>query len=189
MININDITSQEYQFFYSLMSSSKKKQVDGFRFEEDKKRTVAGEMLARELIADFCGVDIESILFYANEFGKPFAKSIDVEFNISHSGDKVICAVSNAPVGVDIEERRSVTDYVIKLVCTAEESDYVLANNISEEEKNNRFYEIWTFKEAYFKCMGTGITDFHSVNYFDKKHSTHLKRFAVDNYAVCIYCK
>ena len=48
------------------------------------------------------------------------------------------------------------------------EEEYI-AYGKDEEEKNIRLIEIWTFKEAYFKYMGTGITDFLSVDFFDEK--------------------
>lgn len=72
-----------------------------------------------------------------------------------------MCAVSNSPIGLDIEEIKPVDISVIKRVCNNDELKYALQDN-----SYKRFFEIWTFKEAYFKCIGTEITDFSSVNYF-----------------------
>ena len=116
--DIRDLTVPEYNKWYSLMSTDKQQRVDRFRFVDDKKRTVAGEMLARKAIAEWCIVAPESIVFSIREHGKPYAVDLDVEFNISHSGDMVVCAVDDKPVGIDIEKIRPIDLTVAKRICT-----------------------------------------------------------------------
>lgn len=170
--DIRNLSDVKYCKWYSLMSEEKQRRVDRFRFENDKKRTIVGEMLARKTISEWCNVEPESIVFSTKEYGKPYAKNLSVEFNISHSDNMVLCAVSDVPVGVDIEKIRPVDISVIKRVCNNDELEYVLQDN-----SYKRFFEIWTFKEAYFKCIGTGITNFSSVNYFHCKKKTLKKNF------------
>lgn len=158
--NIQKLSSQEYDKWYELMDAEKKARVDKFRFVEDKKRTVVGEMLARTAIAKWCQVPAESVVFGKNNYGKPFAKDLAVEFNVSHSGDMVVCAVSDRPVGIDVEQIRPMRDSVAKRICSQEELDYWSDTSADEAERLNRFFEIWTAKEAYCKCIGTGIQDF-----------------------------
>lgn len=163
--DIRELTETEYQKWYSLMSAEKKARVDRFRQPDDKKRTVAGEMLARKAIAQWCGVEAESIKFDTAEHGKPFAVGLDVEINISHSGNMVVCAVSDQPVGIDIELIRPVDLRTAKHFCTPEDLEYLFGHTPSEEEfiKTeeeailHRFFQIWTVKEAYCKWSGIGI--------------------------------
>ena len=61
------------------------------------------------------------------------------------------------------------------------EKEYVL-NGKTDDEKTTRLIEIWTFKEAYFKYMGTGITDFLGVDYFDEKI---IRKKTVTNEYIC----
>lgn len=186
IVNINQISKQEYRRFFSMMSAEKQKRVNQFRFEKDKKRSVAGEILARRMIAACCPVREEEIIFTENAGGKPFAKDLPIEYNISHSGELVVCAVSDSPIGVDIEKMRNIPDTVIRRVCTQREQAYVSEQALDAVQAQKRFFEIWTFKEAYFKCMGTGITDFHSICFFDCPDTlTHESRF-LDDYALCI---
>ena len=163
--DIRDLSQDGYEKWYSLMSVDKKQRVDRFRFADDKKRTVAGEMLARKAIAGWCHVSEEEILFDKLEYGKPFAIGLDVEFNISHSGDLVVCAVDDKPVGIDVEQIRPMDFEVIKRICMEDEIAYILEDNlrndifckITDYLVLTRFFEAWTLKEAYGKLMGIGI--------------------------------
>lgn len=123
--DIKNFTDDEYCKWYSLMSEDKQHHVDRFRFLDDKKCTVAGEMLARQAIDEWCAIQQNSIEFAVGEQGKPYALGLDVEFNISHSGDMVVCAVDNHPVGIDIEKIRPIDLSITKHNCTDEQLLYL----------------------------------------------------------------
>ena len=163
--DIRDLTDAEYNKWYSLMSVDKQQRVDRFCFGDDKKRTVAGEMLARKVISEWCGVTPESISFGAKKHGKLYVKDLDVEFNISHSGDMVVCAIDNKPIGIDIEQIRPIDLTVVKHICTDEELVYLFGHTPAYQDFTyttdtkilTRCFELWTAKEAYGKCTGEGI--------------------------------
>ena len=165
--DIRNLTPSEYAKWYSLMNKDKQVRVDRFRFEDDKKRTIAGEMLARKAIAEWCDVSAESIVFEKTETGKPYAKGLPVEFNISHAGDMVVCAVDDKPVGIDVEKIRPIDLKVAKRICTDEELSYLFGHIPTEQDFTyttdteilTRFFKLWTAKEAYGKCLGVGIRD------------------------------
>jgi 4'-phosphopantetheinyl transferase len=93
------------------------------------------------------------------ERGKPFlADHPDLHFNLSHSAGKaalVIC--EGRRVGVDIEDatRERRYDAFSKRFFAREERDWLMASQSSEMK--DRFYRIWTNKEAYVKALGTGF--------------------------------
>lgn len=188
--DIRDLTVPEYNKWYSLMSTDKQQRVDRFRFVDDKKRTVAGEMLARKAIAEWCIVAPEGIVFSIKEHGKPYAKDWAVEFNISHSGDMVVCAVDDKPVGIDIEQVRPIDLTVAKRICSDEELLYLFGHTPVEQDFSyttnteilTRFFEIWTKKEAYGKCIGNGIcfADLYTIEY---------SKFFLGNGYVIAICK
>ena len=172
------------------MSEDKQCRVDRFCFMEDKKRTVVGEMLARKAISEWCNVTPESIIFGIKEHGKPYAKDLTVEFNISHSGNIVVCAVNGKQIGIDIEQIRPIDITVAKRICTDEELLYLFAHIPIEEyfiytidsEILTRFFELWTTKEAYGKCMGNGLEKIKV-----KINKEFVKTIFFDNYVVSIY--
>ncbi len=133
-------------------------------------------MLARKAIAKWCGVDAESIVFAQKEHGKPYAVDISVEFNISHSGNMVVCVVDDKPVGIDVEQIRPIDLTVAKRICTDEELRYLFGHTPTEGEFTyttdiavlTRFFEMWTAKEAYVKCMGTGVADLKTARFYSE---------------------
>lgn len=161
LCEIKDFSDYEYKCCYNSMSESRKNKVDRLRNVEDKKSTILGEMLVK----NHFGWD--SVIEY-DEKGKPYLKNKEGFFSISHSKGLVLVSVSQTPVGVDLEKIRPVNFRIIKKVCNDKEKEYIL-NGKDENEKKLRLLEIWTFKEAYFKYLGTGITNFLSVDYFDDK--------------------
>ena len=163
--NIHDLSDEYYAFYYSLMSDEKKQKVNRFRCEDDKKRSVIGEMLARKAISEWCNVAEESIVFNIGEYGKPYTKDLNVEFNISHSADIVVCVVDDNPVGVDVEKIRPINFNIAKQIFNIEEIRYIFEcipqievyNDYQNDAVLKRFFEIWTKKEAYGKLIGTGL--------------------------------
>lgn len=91
---------------------------------------------------------VEPLVIEKNENGKPdFTKSC--HFNISHSKDYWICAISYDEVGCDIQK--------------IENKDYQkIANKVFVEEVSdiNQFYQVWSAKEAYSKLTSLGLSDF-----------------------------
>lgn len=150
--SICDLTESEYEKWFSLMSDAKKARVSRLK-PDDKLRTVAGEMLARLGIAEWCGIAPEEIRFSSDEKGKPYAENLDVHFNISHSGEYVVCAVASSPIGIDIEKIRDINLKILERICSKRELLY-----FSEEPKLNQFFEMWTAKEAQAKLLGDGIS-------------------------------
>lgn len=188
--NIRDLSDEKYIHYYSLMSEEKKRRVDRFRFKDDKKRTVVGEMLARQAISEWCGVSEESIVFEIAEHGKPYAKDLDIEFNISHSADMVVCAVDDNPVGVDIEKIRAVDLNTAKRIFSEEEIRYIFECIPDVEDYNHylndavlqRFFELWTKIEAYGKLVGMGV-------FAETNATAAFKTWMENGYYIAIFIK
>jgi len=87
--------------------------------------------------------------------GKPYLKEYPFYFNLSHSGDYVLCAVSSQEIGVDIQQHRAGgMERLAQRFFSAEE---VRAMENRGEGKEAFFYRLWARKEAYGKLTGEGI--------------------------------
>ena len=84
---------------------------------------------------------------------KPFIRNAPF-FNISHSGDIVVCAISKTyDIGIDIEKIKPINIDTFTKILSKGDLNYI------EKSPNplNTFFEIWTKKEAILKSLGTGI--------------------------------
>ena len=155
-----------------MMSLEKQNKVKKFKNEKDQRLTVAGEMLARKLLSGCSHISQEQIVFEIGEHGKPYAFGC-AEFNISHSGDMVVCCVSDKCIGIDIEMIKPLNSSIIRKLCSESDKRYIYGEDCLNEtnefsnEQLYRFYEVWTAKEAYFKCIGTGIKNLKSISFKD----------------------
>lgn len=189
---ISSITNDEYTYYYSLMDFKKQKRVTTYKNNKDKKRTLAGEMLARQMISTYCNVAPEEISFEYGLYGKPNAKYLDVEFNISHSDEMAVCAISDNPIGIDVEMIRPIGTNILRKLCTDVDLEYIfgngtITNNLPsdfDEQQLHRFYEVWTAKEAYFKCVGIGIKNLKSIS-MDELVGNR-KMYQIENYIITI---
>ena len=126
-------------------------------FTELENAKTHSEEFARCVLGKNLNVDGESILIYRNEFGKPFLKDHPyIHFNISHTKGAIVCAVSDKPVGVDIERVKRFNKCIVERFFTQNEQNYIFASN---ENVAERFIEIWTKKEAYVKWVGKGMQE------------------------------
>ncbi len=91
-----------------------------------------------------------------DKFGKPYFENAKIHFNISHSGNFVVMAVSNYNIGVDVQRMKLVRNRVAEKNFLPKECEYI--NELEDDQvKQQRFCEIWTIKEAYLKHQGIGL--------------------------------
>ncbi|WLP66433.1 4'-phosphopantetheinyl transferase superfamily protein [Bacillus thuringiensis] len=123
----------------------------------DINRTLIGDLLIRSLICQKYKINNEEIRFIYNEYGKPFVENFsDFHFNLSHSGEWVVCTTANFNVGIDIEKISEIEALKLANEFFSEEEFYDISN-INSDEQINYFYDLWTLKESYIKTIGKGL--------------------------------
>ncbi len=125
--------------------------------KNDKKRRqfILGKFLLREAVIDnslsLCM--LKSIEL--NEFGKPYFTDSNIHFNISHSSDLVVCAISkDMIVGIDIEERRVINIGYFHSCFSRKELEEIYESG----DIYSGFFRYWTIKESILKATGTGLS-------------------------------
>ena len=149
-VNIRNTKTNQITDWFEQMSDERKNAVNRMAIEQKRKLRIAADALSRTAISDYCGISPEDIVFEYNKNGKPYTKDLPVFFNISHSGDYAVCAVSDCEIGIDIEKIKPYNMRAAEKFATEAEKEYICSCK-------NGFFEIWTIKEAYFKCIGTGL--------------------------------
>lgn len=121
---------------------------------DDRRRAASSHKLLRIGLDTFAGRRVSLDSWTETERGKPFlAKEPGLHFSIAHSGEMVLCAIADSPVGADIEALRPVSPALLhKFACPGEldalETEGFRAENI---------LSLWTRKESYGKFLGVGI--------------------------------
>jgi 4'-phosphopantetheinyl transferase len=124
----------------------------------ERRRSLIARCMLHVVLEREWGVPCRDIQLGYGRFGKPLLLGRDaIRFNLSHSGEWVCCAVSESEVGVDIQ--RMERDYlgISKRFFTQQEHEYIMSAPQAESQAD-RFYEIWSCKEAYVKAIGVGLT-------------------------------
>ena len=142
LLDIRELRPKAEELLRGLPEELRKKALR-YRKEDDQLRSIGSSFL---LLKAAKGREI----LYSPE-GKPFTDSENY-FSISHSGDYVVLAEANSPIGVDIER---VTDIGInedlKNIALTEKEKFWVKDSLL------RFFVIWTRKESLIKCEGSGF--------------------------------
>ena len=143
---------EDFRSYFKYLSSKKKTQIEKYYFDKDKLRCFFSHMLLHYGTKKLTGIIIDKLDFNYNKFGKPELNiGHNIYFNISHSGDWVVCAFSNDDVGVDVEIIKNVDFKIVDRYFSKEE--IYEFNTLSEEEKKERFFDYWTLKESFIKNL------------------------------------
>lgn len=155
-----------FEHLLNFVDDAKQERIKRFRLWEDAHRTLYADLLSRHIIMNTLDVDNRDIFFSTNPYNKPFLNRFDhFHFNCAHSGEWIVCATDHSPIGVDIEEIKSIHLDISERFFSVEEHRVLeLKNNL---DRLSFFYTLWTLKESYLKAVGKGL--YQSLNSFTIK--------------------
>jgi 4'-phosphopantetheinyl transferase len=137
---------------------------------EVKMEFLATRALARTTLAAYTGIPPSVLKFIVSAHGRPklahYGLANQLDFNISHSKGAVVIAVTNGPaVGVDVEaldRELNLDDLLSAGIFSDQEKRWIL-----QQEREKRFLQLWTLKEAWAKARGYGLSDRVGDAHFD----------------------
>ena len=135
------------------VSPQRKEKALRYRHEAGQRQSVAVYLLLKKALEQEYGItgDLE---FGFQEQGKPFLLQYpEIHFSLSHCKVAVACAVSDHPVGIDIEHIRPYHPDLGAYVLNEEDLRQVERS----ERPDVEFIKRWTQKESYLKLTGEGI--------------------------------
>jgi 4'-phosphopantetheinyl transferase len=131
------------------------------RFARDRRRFVIAHAATRAILGAYLGAAPQAVAIAADRRGKPRLDPARhpraPRFNLAHSEDLALVAVSAREVGVDVEaERRSLDAEALvrRYFSPAENESYF---TLPPEARRAAFVAAWTAKEAYLKGCGDGL--------------------------------
>lgn len=147
-MNVSELDFNEIQ---DSVSKERIKKASRYVHEKDKKLSIGAEILLNHALGE---IGVFDPVFDTDGYGKPYLKNYEsIYFNLSHSEKYVACAVSDSPVGVDIEYIHDIDLNLAKHYFYGNEYDYVLDNSNTKKA----FFELWVLKESYMKMTGLGF--------------------------------
>ncbi len=161
MINIfftsftNPLEQSLFSAYLSVLSPELKEKNSRYVRWQNRHSHLFGKLLLMEALKTY-GIE-KDIWNYVecNSYHRPYLTLKEYDFNISHSGNYVTCAIGkNIRLGIDIEENKKVNFEHFQMVMTPSQWDII--NNANYPLKE--FYKYWTIKESVIKADGRGFT-------------------------------
>ena len=144
LLNIRELLPQR-DAALALLSDERRARVLAMNNEEEALRSMGAGLLLRRYVGDGP--------FARGEFGKPYLPG-GPPFSLSHGGDLAVLAVGEegTELGVDVESlARPWREAVARRLFTTEEQTWL-------QNSGERFFRLWTRKEAVLKCRGSGLS-------------------------------
>jgi 4'-phosphopantetheinyl transferase len=156
-------SQSEFDRIQSMLSDDERRRAGEFMLVPPRRRFVIARAAMRALLGQYLGRPPEAIQFITGVQGKPQLsgehKDADLRFNVAHSGDLALLAVTRGcDVGVDVERLRTVdhSTQIAGRYFHPSERDAILA--APPPARDEAFLGCWTLKEAALKAVGCGIT-------------------------------
>ncbi len=151
-----------------LLSDAERVRADRFHRAEHSHRFTIAHGVLRSILAGYVGVQASELSFRMGVHGKPSldAHGETVDFNLSHSGNVALVAVTRGrAIGVDVEEWDDRVQYLDVAERFFSPAERVHLRALDRGSVAHGFFSAWSRKEAYLKATGAGITQ--GLHHFD----------------------
>jgi 4'-phosphopantetheinyl transferase len=133
-----------------------------------KVRFMVGRGMRRKMLSDATGIPALHLRFTESGEGKPAAvNAVGWDFNLSHAGDYVACAVARGAVGIDVEQIRPVREMESIVSRYYHPDEAVVWRALPPSLREEAFFVLWSAREASMKCVGFGLARGLSVTRVD----------------------
>lgn len=149
---IAGVTELDIESCLGAVSPQRREKTLRLKNDGDKRRSLGAELLLKKA-AGRCG-------YALTENGKPFFPDNEAYFSLAHCGDYALCAVSDRPVGADIELARGNVLRLAERFFLPDEAALVQSAQCPEDE----FCRLWTLKESYIKAADLRLGDVRSFS-------------------------
>ena len=158
-------------FADTLLNEAEHKRANSYYQQKDRERFIVSRVALRQLLGQYTGLQPQDIAFTIGPNKKPFIQNAanPIHYNVSHSGDKILIAISDHEVGIDVEHIQLDFDYeeIIPTCFSTAEATYIRTS----PDPRHTFYRLWTRKEALLKGTAKGVDDdLVSIPCLDGKH-------------------
>jgi 4'-phosphopantetheinyl transferase len=142
----------------AVLAEDERARADRLPCERERERFTVARAFLRGVLARHLGVRADRVPLRLQRAGKPELPGSRLRFNLSHSRDRAVVALTlGCEIGVDLEALRPVQDAcaVAERYFTPREAARL--RSVREADRDAAFLRCWTRKEAYVKGVGGGL--------------------------------
>jgi 4'-phosphopantetheinyl transferase len=145
----------------ALVSYEERQRAGAYHFRRDRIRYLAVRSVLRDLLARYLGMKPAEVPLILEVEGKPQIAPPNLAgifFNLTHTDRfSLIALTCQAAIGVDLEAvvPQSGNEELARHILS--ERELAIYDALPEHLKLDRFYMLWTMKEAVLKAFGTGF--------------------------------
>ena len=182
MVYLNDhVDALDLDLALTRVSAQRREQALKFRHENGRRLSLAVYLLLMDGLRDEYGIQTPPLFDYTAE-GKPFILGRpDIHFSFSHSGNVALCALSDQPVGADVEVPRKITPSLVSYTMNDLEQEQIYAS----ADPAMQFLYFWTRKEALLNLTGAGIRNDMKI-VLSEAEKYHFETIKTNNYLFSI---
>lgn len=148
--------------FLNFLPKNRQEKLNKLKRKIDRDNCAAAYLLLRFALKENRIDNFEIII---GENGKPFLKSGEIFFNISHCAEGVAVVLDTAPVGIDVQEIGGFNEKVAKRFFDESENEKINAST----DKAKAFTRIWTLKESAIKCEEKSLANLGEFSFGDNE--------------------
>lgn len=184
LLDLRNICAEERELSAQILDKKEKKRAASFSFISDRDKFTVCRSLSKIILSSYCFCHPAKIQISYGTYGKPYLpEALSIHFNISHTHNwGIICVSRENPVGVDIEymDEAIISHDILTIFSSKEEQKWVYKHNIKE-----RFFALFTSKEALLKAQGVGFLGEHLPNMQPIENGgLDIKEFRYGNYKI-----
>jgi 4'-phosphopantetheinyl transferase len=160
-VYLNEVEFQTKGLF-DLLSTDEIDKLHRFHNEKDQKRYIVSRGLLRNILAGYLGKDPAQLRFEYSDTGKPTllasASNDNLHFNLSHTRGLVLYAFAlDRFIGIDVEYINDQIEYKLIADKFFSPGEIYDLEKTGEQKRKEKFFQLWTRKEALLKATGAGI--------------------------------
>lgn len=158
-ITDNDLLTE----YCNLLSEEERIQQQRFYFQRHRHQYLVTRALVRYVLSLYVdAISPDRWIFGKNEYNKPYIKNnslqLPLNFNLSHTEKMIVLAVAlENNIGVDVEFMLRRTAHLDIAERYFSKSEFQELRTLPIEQQKERFFDLWTLKEAYIKACGMGL--------------------------------
>lgn len=178
------------------LSPSEKKRLSLTRSPYKRREFLFSRALMRHALSQYFPCPVNEWIFIERPDLPPKISNLpdNIYISLSHSKSLICFAISNSPVGIDIELTNRNRDFLAlaKIFMSNKEVQYLAQNT---EIQADMFYRIWCAKEAYYKAIpllnqsSLSFKDISSLNLIKNETDWYLIEGKIEQFFVSAVVK